>query len=233
MLCLGAMALSLPPQCGDVPIAEWDWGEVEGEERLRGTVMGDYHVVGYYDGETFTVTEVAPHDRGVQPAEPPHPDFASPCPEPAGGWSGLDHATQEADDRVHAYASAQPEYVASWVTHLEPDRLEFSPVLVNVVFAEAADRHEAELRKLWNGPLCVVERDVPTARELQRIRREVEAGLDRLGLQMLWSSGPDASPVVEIGVVADPGGKAQATLDARYGAGLVRLYPALKPAESS
>jgi hypothetical protein len=26
MLCLGAMAMSYPPQCGDVPIANWDWG---------------------------------------------------------------------------------------------------------------------------------------------------------------------------------------------------------------
>jgi hypothetical protein len=36
-------------------------------------------------------------------------------------------------------------------------------------------------------------------------------------------------PVIEIGVVADVGGKAQAALDARYGPGVVRLIPALKP----
>jgi hypothetical protein len=35
--------------------------------------------------------------------------------------------------------------------------------------------------------------------------------------------------VIEVGVVADVGGEAQAALDARYGPGVVRLIPALKP----
>jgi hypothetical protein len=47
---------------------------------------------------------------------------------------------------------------------------------------------------------------------------------------MLWSAGPAVEPVIEIGVVADLGGKAQAAFDARYGAGLVHVIPALKPA---
>jgi hypothetical protein len=46
-------------------------------------------------------------------------------------------------------------------------------VIVNAVFTGDAELHEAEIRKVWDGPLCVVARDVPTARELARIRKEV------------------------------------------------------------
>lgn len=46
---------------------------------------------------------------------------------------------------------------------------------------------------------------------------------------MLWSQGPAVDPVVEIGVVIDVGAKAQAALNRRYGPGVVRLIPALKP----
>jgi hypothetical protein len=228
MLCLGAIALSLPPQCGDVPITGWDWQKVEGEESAGGTTWGAFHVVGEYDGETFAVTQVGRYETDAS-QHPTDPDFTSPCPEPAGGWTGLEHATQEDDAAVHKYARSQPHYVASWVTHLEPSELEFSPVIVNVVFAADAARHEAAIRELWEGPLCVVERDVPTARELGRIRKEAEADLDELGLQMLWSEGPSVEPFIEIGVVADVDGAGQAAFDARYGAGLVRVVPALKP----
>ena len=61
MLCLGAMAMSYPPQCGDVPIANWNWDAVEGEEKASGASWGQYHVVGTYDGEIFTVTHVGPY----------------------------------------------------------------------------------------------------------------------------------------------------------------------------
>jgi hypothetical protein len=229
MLCLGVVLESLPPQCGDVPIAGWNWEKVGGEEKAGGATWGTYHVVGRYDGETFAVTDVGPSDKGASGSET-EPDFASPCEEPAGGWSGLDHATQNDDGAVHEYARSQPEYVTSWVTQLDREALEFSPVIVNVVFTGDAERHEAEIRKAWDGPLCVVERDVPSADELSRIRKEAESSLDELGLQMLWSDGPSVEPVIEIGVVVDVAGRGQAAFDARYGAGVVRLVPALKPA---
>jgi hypothetical protein len=229
MLCLGAILTSLPPQCGNVPITNWDWREVKDEERLMGTTTGSYHLVGRYDGETFTVEEIGPFDEALRPPDGSYPKATSPCREPEGGWVGLEGATQEEASAAHAYARKQADYVSSWVTHLEPELLEFSPVLVNVVFTDHVERHEAELRKLWPGPLCAVERDVPTARELRRVRRQVEGSLEELGLQMLWSSGPDLEPVIQLGVVADPGGRAQDALDSRYGAGLVRIYRALRP----
>ena len=226
MLCLGGMLESFPPQCGDVPLAGWNSKRVEGEESAGGTTWGTYHVVGRYDGETFSVTDVGAYQEGPMQTGP---DFSSPCPEPEGGWTGLDGATQEHDDAVHRYARAQPGYVASWVTHLDPDALEFSPVIVNVVFTDDSERHEAAMRELWDGPLCVVERDVPSARDLGRIRKEAEANLGELGLQMLWSDGPGVEPVIEIGVVADVGGSGQAAFDERYGVGVIRLVPALRP----
>jgi hypothetical protein len=200
---------------------------VDGEERLRGTVSGGYDLVGRYDGEAFTVTEVGPFDEALRPLKRRTPTYRAPAP-------GVRAAGLRSTTRKRTTTGFTPTPACSPTTSrrgrptFEPDRLEFSPVLVNAVFTGDSERHEAELRKLWDGPLCVVERDVPTERAVSRIRREVEAGLDELGLQMLWSSRPDVHLVVEIGVVAGPGGEAQATLDQRDGAGLVRLYPALK-----
>jgi hypothetical protein len=228
ILCLGAVLTSLPPQCGDVPLAGWDWRSVKGEETAGDTTWGSYHVVGRYDGDSFAVTTVGPYEDDPS-SFGTDPDLSSPCPEPDGGWSGLDHATQEDAHSVAAYARSQTDYVTSWVTQLKPAKAEFGPVVVNVLFTGDRERHEADIRKFWGGPLCVVTRDVPTARELAQVRKEAEASLPELGLQMLWSSGPDVEPVIEIGVVADPGGQGQAAFDARFGPGLVRVIPALRP----
>jgi hypothetical protein len=78
MLYLGGIATSLPPQCGEVPIADWNWRAVEGEEALGGTTWGKFHVVGAYDGENFTPTEVGPYAEDAS-ASAQEIDFASPC----------------------------------------------------------------------------------------------------------------------------------------------------------
>lgn len=229
MLCLGGVLLeSLPPQCGNVPIAGWDWRAVEGEERVGGTIWGRFGLVGWYEGGTFAIADVGAPDKDASSFESDR-GFASPCPEPEDGWTGLEHATQEDARPAIAYATSQPDHVTSWVTHLEHAKLEFGPVIVNAVFTGDRERHEAGIRNVWGGPLCVVERNAPSARDLGRIRKEVEASLDQLGLRMLWSSGPGVEPTVQFGVVVDVQGKAQAALDDRYGPGVVRLIPALRP----
>jgi hypothetical protein len=234
MLCLGGVLLSLPPQCGDLPIANWDWDSVEGEESRAGVTWGNFHVVGRLDGEAFTVTEVGPYDPGGQEFGS-NPDFKAPCPEPDGGWVVPDpaHNTQEETRRAHAYARAQPDYVISWNDHLDDELQEFSPVVLVAVFTGDADRHEAEIRRVWDGPLCVVRREGHTAKELAAIRREAERWLqEELGLRMIWSQeGPLGQGAAEVGVIVDPGGAAQAALDERYGPGMVRLFPALRPVE--
>jgi len=76
-----------------------------------------------------------------------------------------------------------------------------------------------------------VERPVPTARKLAGIRNEVEARLPERGLQLLGSGTGGFPPVVYIDVVADVDGRAQALVDEEFGAGVVRLLPALRPVE--
>jgi hypothetical protein len=222
MLCLAGILLSLPPQCGNVPITNWDWRGVKAE-RMNGTVSGAYHLVGRYDGKTFTVVELGPYDPDFEPDDGTYPEPTSPCRNAAGG-------PQEDAPAADAYARSRPDYVTSWVTHL--DGREAGPVILNVMFSGSRERHGEARWKAWTVSICEIERNDQTARELARIRREVEASLGELGLQMLWSSGPDIEPIIQIGVVADPEGKAQTTLDARYGPGVVRLEPALKPLQS-
>ena len=234
MLCLGAVLLMLPPQCGDLPITTWDWDAVEGEVSESGATWGSFHVVGRLEGDAFTVTEVVPSDRSEETFGT-NPDFEAPCPEPDGGWIVPDpaHNTQEETRRAHAYARTQPDYVSSWNDHLDDELQEFSPVILVAVFTGDAERHEAEIRKVWDGPLCVVEQEGHTESELKAIRREAERWLqEELGLRMLWSQeGPLGKGAAEIGVVVDPGGAGQAALDERYGPGMVRLFSALRPVE--
>jgi hypothetical protein len=229
MLCVGAVLLMLPPRCGDVPVPNWDWDAVEGEDSLNGTTWGSYHVVGTLEGQTFTVVTTGSY---VDESWRPEPVYESPCPEPEGGWvADPDRHTYEHTKPAHAYARSQPDYVISFVDHLDEELYEFSPVVFVAVFTGDRERHEAEIRKVWDGPLCVIERDTTTDRELRRIRREAEASLPGLGLEMLGSSTGGVPPRVEIEVLADPGGAGQAALDARFGAGVVMLFPALRPVE--
>jgi hypothetical protein len=227
-LCLGGVTDSLPPQCSGIPLLGWDWRSLDGAESAAGTTWGSYHVIGRFDGETLTVTEVGPFEEGSD-SFGADPDFSTPCAAPSGGWEAFGEVTQDGTGPVHAYAKRQPDYVTSWHTHLRPAEAEFGPVVVNVVFTGDRERHEAEIREFWDGPLCVVERAGRTARELAQIRTEAEASLPTLGLEMLWSSEAGVDSVIEIGVVVDVDGKGQAAFDARYGPGVVRLFPALQP----
>ena len=54
-LCLGVMLLSLPPQGGGPPIANWDWSAVTGYKRMSGTTWGTYEVVGTNDERSHSV----------------------------------------------------------------------------------------------------------------------------------------------------------------------------------
>ena len=41
-ICLGGVFTSLPPQCGGVPLAGWDWAVAEGEESANGTTTASW-----------------------------------------------------------------------------------------------------------------------------------------------------------------------------------------------
>jgi hypothetical protein len=234
MLCFGFWLMSLPPQCGDVPIANWSWDEVAGETSQNGRTEGAYHVVGTYDGERFTVERVGPFQQGEEEPEGGNEPL---CPAPPGGWAATPSAWNGgiAKSGAGRFVTAQPEYVASRTTALtDPseavDDLSI-PVVWSVVVNGDAARIEKEIRSRWDGPLCVVERDFPTFREARRIRRAVEASLDELGLRLLALDDGDLSEAVRIQVVADPGGAGQAAMDERYGPGVVHVVPLLVPVE--
>ena len=165
-LCLGGVAESYPPQCGGIPLVGWDWDAVEGEESASGTTWGDFHVVGTYDGEIFTVTEVGPFD-------PPRSTMAATvtsrrCAQSlrAAGWrrTPTGPATRRSAP-APTIAQGLPGYVALWVDYAEdlpPEELDErmmagDPVLqiMNVVVTEDAAGAEAAIREAWGGPLCV------------------------------------------------------------------------------
>jgi hypothetical protein len=235
MLCLGIVLTSLPPQCGDVPVDNWSWDAVDGEESAAGSTWSAFHVVGTYDGRRFTLARVGPLKKDIASPEPER-DFTPPCPAPEGGWAvpKPEKSTQEDARSAEAYAMRQREYVASWVFHLkEPSETdtgdENTPVVYVAMFTSSAQRHEAEIRRRWRGPLCVVEHPGPTQSEADRLRAKAESAVGAMGLRMTWSDGGDPGQIAHIGVVADPGERGQAALDADYGRGRVILFPALKP----
>jgi hypothetical protein len=230
MLCLGMLLESLPPQCGDVPISNWSWEDVPGEEELSGTTWGRYHLMGTYDGETFAVIETGP----PQSQPPDHGDpIDTPCPEPKGGWAATDPGrTTEADRQAATEAAgAEPDFAGLWVDYVEepdPEAMEdpgTEGMILNVAFTGDIERHTAEIGQVWGGPLCVVQH-TRTEAELRRIQNDLEPSADEIGIQVLWSSAAVVENVVEVGVVAiDP--QKREKLDDRYGEGAVRVFPAL------
>jgi hypothetical protein len=231
-LCLGGVAESYPPQCGGVPIANWDWSLVDGEESASGTTWGAFHVVGRYDGSTFTVTDAGAYR---QPSPEEGDPFAAPCPEPEGGWTAPDPARATEQDRDVAMRAAQHEGDSAgvWVDYLvEPSEFEVpiapDDLILVAAFTGDLERHEADLRALWGGPLCVTQHH-RTLDDLQRTQRDLGSdGAAAVGLQMTWSSVNLMENEVELGVVvADD--DARAALAARYGEGTVELFPALTP----
>lgn len=85
-LCLGAVALSYPPQCGGPAIVNWDWAEHGRDmfERSGGVRWGSYHLVGRWDGEAFTVERAVPaalYDAMVETPTAPSAPASSYEPE--------------------------------------------------------------------------------------------------------------------------------------------------------
>jgi len=212
-------------------ITNWDWDRVAGERYLSGVTWGDFHVVGTYDGSSFTVLDVGPPQP--QPPDPADP-IVIPCGEPAGGWAATDPARTSRSDLEAAghAASAQPDSAGWWIKYLVPPATDgsFGPddLVMNAAFTGDIERHRQELSRLWGGPLCVVRYD-RTDGELRRIQTELtDHGADELGFTLLFSESDIVRNRVEIGVVvADD--RLREAIDARYGPGTVLLVPARQP----
>lgn len=238
-LCLGVVMESLPPQCGGPPLVGWDWVDHDGDyEEMSGVRWGEFAMTGTFDGRDFTPTEVTPGDEFQAPEyDVDETMFATPCPEPEGGWRVLDPATAtpEAMDRPARAAARLPGYADLWVdqsrnpVHDEPDSPGFErgmndPTLltINVRVTDDVADAEATLRETWGGALCVTQAAY-TQKELRRIMNKV------MDLPGMLSAGV-GDQQVEFGVIYD-GGTLQATLDERYGGGMVRVESALRPVE--
>jgi hypothetical protein len=235
-LCLGGVLDSLPPQCSGLPIPNWRWDQVTGQESRGGTIWGVYQLVGTYDGAAFTVI------RADRPRAVPRPSAAerfkdepkSPCPVPAGGWPVPDQATATETD-LHATlraAQAEPDFAGAWLSYLEPMggnvAEEPGEFVLNVAFTGDLERHEADLRTGWGGRLCVT-RQHRTMTRLHQIQDELMGAVGKdLGLRVLSTGLSDDENIVHLEVlVLDE--QARRAIQARYGAGAVRVTAILTP----
>jgi hypothetical protein len=232
-LCLGAIAASLPPQCGGPEIPNWDWDMVDGKTSQSGTTYGSYVVIGHLDvaAGTFTLTRPAiPSEQYDGPpvrAEPDHVALGTPCSEPAGGWRVLDPAktTDDSVDLTVTRARQMAGYAALWVDQSHSTKPEYNDptqLILNVAFTRDLEARERELRKTWGGALCVSQA-LRTEKELERIRDEV---VEATKTQMLSAGG--SLDVVALEVIYDDG-TLQAGFDRRYGEGVVKVSSALSP----
>lgn len=235
-LCLGFVADSFPPLCRGVPVTNWRWDQVEGEQAAAGTTWGAYRLVGRYDGTSFVVTRAAP----APPARPPSAeerftDEPKPgCAEPAGGWAVPNPARRSERDLgpVSRAARAQPDFAGLWLSYLEPmgtnvaeDTGEF---VLAVAFTGDLERHWTQLRPRWGGRLCVT-RQRRSYRQLSRIQRELQGSVGRdLGIQVLsvGISDPANAVLLEVVVLTR---RIHDAIQARYGAGAVQATAALTP----
>jgi len=235
-LC-NVMAMSYPPQCGGPDIPNWDWTVVTSES-FNGTTWGGYLVTGTWDtvSQTFTLTEPAVNGDDVpasaRPPEPPLVDFASPCPTPPGGWVAVDpsNATNEAMDEAMTLARQSPEFAGAWLdqSYLGPSGGESTDAndplryVLNMRFTGDLAQHEARIREVWGGALCLS----PATHSYAELTTIADGIMDT---EHPLSAGlNDARGTVELTVVVATE-EAQAEYDRRYGAGVVLLQGWLHP----
>ncbi|HEX9994832.1 MAG TPA: hypothetical protein VGB14_18035 [Acidimicrobiales bacterium] len=218
-LCLGGIADSYPPQCGGPDLAGWSWDAVAGKESAAGTTWATVHVVGTFDGERFTLTE-PPGPPGDAGPPTPLPDLSPACDQPVG---------TAAPAEAFAGVGGVPGEVAVWVS--DPAGGEWDgPFTVSVVVRPGSGpAAEARVREMWAGPLCVVERDLPSAADLAAVQEEAHAGGGPgtpLGtVYASWTEPREGVVVLSVAVADDA---AMAYAAERWG-DLVRLEGILTP----
>lgn len=144
----------------------------------------------------------------------------------------VDEARLDGQGAAFEYANAQPDHSGGWLDQsINPASAapvdvsamnDPATLILNLRFTGDLERHEAEVRKVWGGALCV-SRGERTAAELERIQREL---LDELDI--VFSFGDQVGGVVVLAVtVEEPG--LQDRLDERYGEGVVEVNGVLRP----
>jgi hypothetical protein len=226
------VAESLPPQCGGPDVVGWDWSKVEHESQ-GGVKWGEYRVVGTWGGARLTLTE--PPGKPVRGQEDPGGSdrFASPCPEPAGGWRPVDPArtTERTMNEAIERARSAKEFAGAWLDRLGPEpgpeqeqTSDARKYVVNLRFTGDLQGREQWIREVWGGALCVTGARHSEA-ELRAIQQEAEkavgddlvsASTDEIGNRVTvttWLAGDDL----------------RRQFDQKHGAGVVVFDSMLKP----
>ncbi|MEU8108809.1 hypothetical protein AB0C18_34395 [Nonomuraea muscovyensis] len=236
------VATSLPPQCGGPDIVGWDWNTVKHSAR-NGVRWGEYHVVGTWDGARLTLTE-PPRPAERRDAPVGRSDFATPCPAPPGGWRPVApaKATHEAMEAAIGRAERLPGYAGSWLDQSYLDEIEgYDPddprsveryandperLVLNLRFTGDATAHEAAIREVWGGALCL-SRARHTEAELRAVQER--ASKEIKGVQSASVDVQAGRVDIRVWVVTP---ELQREVDATYGKGLVNLDGFLKPVGS-
>lgn len=225
-VCTGGLEQSAPPHCEGVELTGWDWDAVEDEETHGATRWGRVELDVTREGERLAVVGVRPYvqpppSEGLDEAPPP-----SPCATPAGGWASQvdDKKVSLADFQAfRGYLDASPDVSAFWV---EGSTAAPALDLTIVRFARDAALHEAELRAIWGGPVCVVEGG-RAKQELVALEATVMAEVDGRSVYVDQLAGQ-----LRVGVLLEEP-RQQADLDERYGAGTIVLTPIFVPVDPS
>ncbi len=220
-LCLGPIALTLPPDCTGPPVDGWTWPE-KGTRRTGSVAWGDFFVVGTWDGERLTFEKVVTEEQASASLPPTEvvPDLGTPCPEPAGGWGAVDARRSTSDDQqqVLQLAGTLPGYVELWVDDRGSSSQDPSTTVVDVEVTHDVAGAERRIRTVWGGPLCVF-LGARTQQEVRRVQRHIT------GEPGVVSSGSSRG-VLTVELVWDDGTRRRG-YDTRYGVGLVTVTSAL------
>jgi hypothetical protein len=175
MLCLAGHQDVARPPCAGVPVTNWDWDEVQGISEESGEGWGRFHVVGTFDGEAFTLTERPEAPREAE-STPGDLGFTSPCPEPPGGWPipDPDRVSRRALETAGRTAEHQRDYAGHWIDYIGhgPRAGYTGRVIIVIAFAGDPQVHEARIRRVWGGALCLTHHRY-TLRKLSRIQEQV------------------------------------------------------------
>ena len=237
-LCLGGVQESLPPHCSGPRLIGWDWADHDGYYEDRGGVRwGEFKVTGTFDGTDVAVTDAVSAIVWTGPRPTPDVDFSSPCPEPPGGWPS-EPMRMFSHNPVFEAAQRLPDYAGGWVTQRDPrdpgdldqtladdPKAKILPPIVNIKVTGDPAVAAAELRRVWDGPLCVSSAE-RTENELRTIQDEVAASAGGI----LFVRVDIMTGTVHLRVTYDDGAL-QADLNEHYGEGVVKVDSALIPPE--
>ncbi|WP_432485614.1 hypothetical protein [Kineococcus esterisolvens] len=240
-LCAGAVAESLPPQCAGPDLIGFDFSSLPAGsyESVSGSRYGTFVITGRPQGEAIQLTAPARPAGPDERPRAPEPSFASPCPEPAGGWRAVDpaRATEGALQAASVRAQAVEGYGLLWIDQslVTPEEIAAGAVndplryVLNVSTTGDLAEMQAAVRAVWGGALCVSvaarsHAELISVRDALSESDQSGAGSSLLDLQVDSMLGQVTATAL-LAREAD-----QRRLDERFGAGVVRLSSVLRPA---